>query len=170
MFAARLSAERTKPTERHTLTVKSSEAHCYRRTEGITGVVVSDSEYPRRVGQQIASKILDEFLSKFPEAQWKTLHPTVKYNPFPVLKEYMKKYQDPQQADGILQIQKELDETKVVLHKTIESVLERGEKLDTLIAKSNDLSSTSKMFYNQVCKSILYFTVVEQGYMRVILM
>lgn len=45
---------------------------------------------------------------------------------FPVLKEYLTKYQDPKAADSIMKIQKELDETKIVLHKTIESVLERG--------------------------------------------
>lgn len=46
-----------------------------------------------------------------------------------------------------MKIQKELDETKIVLHKTIESVLERGEKIDTLVSKSNDLSSQSKVCF-----------------------
>ena len=67
----------------------------------------------------------------------------------PELKEYLTKYQDPHQADSILRIQKELDETKIVLHKTIESVLQRGEKLDDLVAKSDGLSSQSKMFYRK---------------------
>lgn len=49
-----------------------------------------------------------------------------------------------------MKIQKELDETKIVLHKTIESVLERGEKIDNLVAKSDGLSSQSKLFYQQV--------------------
>lgn len=31
-----------------------------------------------------------------------------------------------------MKIQKELDETKITLHKTIESVLERGEKIDSV--------------------------------------
>lgn len=65
----------------------------------------------------------------------------------PELKQYLAKYQDPQQADSIMKIQKELDETKIVLHKTIESVLQRGEKIDDLVAKSDELSSQSKMFY-----------------------
>ena len=51
-----------------------------------------------------------------------------------------------------MKIQRELDETKIVLHKTIESVLERGEKIDTLVEKSNDLSSQSRMFYTQAKK------------------
>jgi hypothetical protein len=50
-----------------------------------------------------------------------------------------------------MKIQKELDETKIVLHKTIESVLERGEKIDNLVQKSDGLSAQSKMFYTQVC-------------------
>ena len=59
------------------------------------------------------------------------------------------KYQDPAQADSIMKIQKELDETKIVLHKTIESVLQRGEKIDDLVAKSDGLSAQSKMFYSK---------------------
>lgn len=49
-----------------------------------------------------------------------------------------------------MKIQKELDETKIVLHKTIESVLQRGEKIDDLVAKSDGLSAQSKMFYSEL--------------------
>lgn len=38
--------------------------------------------------------------------------------------------QDPAAADKLAKIQRDLDETKIILHKTIESVLDRGEKLD----------------------------------------
>jgi hypothetical protein len=54
-----------------------------------------------------------------------------------------------------MKIQKELDETKIVLHKTIESVLQRGEKIDDLVAKSDGLSAQSKMFYSGCPCSIL---------------
>lgn len=63
------------------------------------------------------------------------------------------KYQDPLNADKIGRIQRDLDETKVVLHKTIESVLERGEKLDTLVERSNDLSIASQVFYKTARKT-----------------
>jgi synaptobrevin family protein YKT6 len=74
--------------------------------------------------------VVDEFLSKYPRTAYSSANPQPLE--FPALKDYIVKYQDPQQADSIMKIQKELDETKIVLHKTIESVLERGEKLDTL--------------------------------------
>ena len=49
-------------------------------------------------------------------------------------------FQDPAQADQLTRIMNELEETKVVLHDTIEAALERGQKIDTLIEKSNDLT------------------------------
>lgn len=51
-------------------------------------------------------------------------------------------------------IQTDLDETKIILHNTIEALLQRGEKLDDLVAKSDDLSAQSKMFYKTVSNSI----------------
>ncbi|CAF1698565.1 unnamed protein product [Brassica oleracea var. botrytis] len=53
--------------------------------------------------------------------------------------------QDPAEADKLLKIQRELDETKIILHKTIDSVLARGEKLDSLVEKSSDLSMASQL-------------------------
>lgn len=66
-----------------------------------------------------------------------------------------------------MKIQKELDETKIVLHKTIESVLQRGEKIDDLVAKSDGLSAQSKMFYRMAAYPLsslvsLYFAPVHQ--------
>lgn len=102
------------------------------------------------MAHQLLSKIVDEFLAKYPRSAWAGTDAAAL--PFPALREYVQKYQDPQQADSIMKIQKELDETKIVLHKTIESVLERGEKIDSLVAKSDGLSAQSKMFYTQAKK------------------
>ena len=40
----------------------------------------------------------------------------------------------------------------MILHNTIDSVLQRGEKLDSLVEKSSDLSMASQMFYKQARK------------------
>lgn len=98
------------------------------------------------MAHQVLSKVVDEFLAKNPKSSWSSGQPTLV---MPELKDYLAKYQDPQQADSIMKIQKELDETKIVLHKTIESVLQRGEKIDDLVAKSDGLSAQSKMFYRK---------------------
>jgi len=142
-------AERTKPGQRQDIEQDSKTFHAYGRSEGICGIIISDHEYPALVAHQLLSKVVDEFISAHPQSEWATANPTIS---FPQLEEYITKYQDPQQADSIMKIQKELDETKIVLHKTIESVLERGEKIDELVAKSDGLSAQSKMFYTQAKK------------------
>lgn len=111
------------------------------------------------VAQSILSKVCDEFVSKYPRSAYKDAtkdslpkNQTSVNLPYPELEGYIQKYQDPNNADSIMKIQKELDEAKIILHKTIEGVLERGEKIDSLVAKSDDLSAQSKMFYTQAKK------------------
>ncbi|RDX78491.1 VAMP-like protein YKT61, partial [Mucuna pruriens] len=63
---------------------------------------------------------------------------------YPIRSAFSLLNQDPAEADKLLKIQRELDETKIILHQTIDSVLARGEKLDSLVEKSSDLSAASQ--------------------------
>lgn len=120
----------------------------YTRAEGVAGVVLTDKEYPPRVAFSLLNKILDEFITRFPNNQlW-----TQEQCSYPELQQYIETYQDPKQGDTIMKVQRELDETKIILHKTIESVLERGEKMESLVERSDVLSSQSKMFYKTAKK------------------
>ncbi|EDQ87614.1 uncharacterized protein MONBRDRAFT_33272 [Monosiga brevicollis MX1] len=139
-------AERTDEGVRQSVQEKQYFCHVHNRQDKLCGVVIVDEEYPARVAFSIISKALEEFKSKYPVASW-TSNP--RDMPFPELAEMLKKYQDPAQADSMLKVQQELDETKVVLHKAMESVLKRDEHLDDLVAKSDQLSSTSKVFYKK---------------------
>ncbi|WEW59185.1 palmitoyltransferase [Emydomyces testavorans] len=151
-------AERTRPGQRQDIEEKSYTFHAYARSEGVAAIIISDADYPALVAHQLLSKLLDDFLAQYPRTAFIDKPAAAAAGPqgallaFAPLKEYIVKYQDPSQADSIMKIQKELDETKIVLHKTIESVLERGEKIDSLVAKSDGLSAQSKMFYGQAKK------------------
>ncbi|RMZ92728.1 hypothetical protein DV736_g13, partial [Chaetothyriales sp. CBS 134916] len=149
MFAKTV-AERTRPGVRQDIEERNNTFHCYGSTAGIAAIIISDAEYPALVAHQLLSKIVDEFTSANPRSSYSS--PGVGKIPYPQLKEYIVKYQDPNQADSIMKVQRELDETKIVLHKTIENVLERGEKIDSLVQKSDGLSAQSKMFYQQAKK------------------
>ena len=144
--------------------------YAYTHSQGLTGVIITDHEYPQRVAFNVLNLILEEFLLKHPKIRWAAplayssgnsaigaaAAPTsrdVPFTPFPSLKEYLQKYQHPHEADSILKVQKEIDETKVILHKTIESMLDRGEKLDQLVDKSEKLSAQSKTFYKVAQKT-----------------
>jgi len=146
---AKTIAERTRPGQRQDVEEQDHTFHAYGRSEGICGVIISDHDYPALVAHQLLSKVVDEFLTSHPRHEWATGTSTLEV---PELQRDLEKYQDPKQQDSLLKIQQQLDETKIVLHKTIENVLQRGEKLDDLVQKSDGLSAQSKMFYKQAKK------------------
>ncbi|EME29285.1 VAMP-like protein YKT61 [Galdieria sulphuraria] len=123
--------------------------HVYNAPSGLATVVLCDKEYPRRVAFTLLGKVIDEFTKEFNENVWKTTYIELTCS---FVQKAVDEYQDPAKADSIVRIQKDLDETKIILHKTIDSVLERGTKLDALVEKSNDLSMQSKMFYRTARK------------------
>jgi len=120
--------------------------HIYMRADGLCGCVTCDSEYPPRVAFSILTKVLEDFDVQVPS--WKT-EKRSEVITWPPLDAAVAKYQDPANADQIMRIQKSLDETRDVLHNTIETVLQRGEKLEDLVERSGELSAQSKMFYKQ---------------------
>lgn len=117
------------------------------RSDGLCGAVTSDAEYPPRVAFTLVSTLLDEF-----DSQVKTWRKEIRNEAlsWPPLDQAIIKYQDPANADQIMRIQKNLDETRDILHNTIDTVLARGEKLEDLVERSNELSMQSKHFYKQV--------------------
>mmetsp|Transcript_10182 Transcript_10182/g.14872 ORF Transcript_10182/g.14872 Transcript_10182/m.14872 type:complete len:200 (-) Transcript_10182:116-715(-) len=150
-FMAKTFIKRTQPGQRQSVTHEGYVVHCYVRSDGLGGAVTTDSEYPARVAFVMLGQLLEEFTAAQGDT-WKTVttHESVA---FPPLEEYLAKFQDPSAADKVTKIQNDLDETTQILHKTIDSVLERGVKLDSLVERSNDLSSQSKMFYKSAKKT-----------------
>lgn len=122
---------------------------------GISFVAVTDLEYPERVVRALTLKIRDQFFAKFPRSAYENATKNSAPLKYPELKDLITEYQTPEQADPLMRLQKELDDTVFVMHKSINSVLQRGEKIDDLVAKSEDLSTQSKMFYTQVKDCII---------------
>ncbi|GFH51706.1 hypothetical protein CTEN210_08182 [Chaetoceros tenuissimus] len=150
-FFSKTFTKRTQPGQRQSITHESYVVHCYVRSDGLAGSVVTDQEYPSRVAFVLLTQVLDEFTNEYGNS-WRdnTQAYTMTFAP---LEEYLVKYQDPAAADKVTKIQKDLDDTTQILHKTIDSVLERGVKLDNLVERSDDLSKQSKMFYKQAKKT-----------------
>ncbi|KAI8060127.1 Longin-like domain-containing protein [Gongronella butleri] len=146
-FTAVTIAERTQTGQRQSVESENNVGHVYAHPQGLAGVIFTDKEYPSRVVFSLLNKVLDEFIVKFPRERWQG---TLDY---PELAQYIQKFQDPKQADTIMKVQNELEETTAILHKTIDSVLQRGEKLDALVDRSEALSSQSKMFYKTAKKT-----------------
>ncbi|TPX37106.1 hypothetical protein SmJEL517_g00902 [Synchytrium microbalum] len=152
-FFAITVSDRTEPGTRQKIQENNYVGHVYVRQDGLAAVIVTDAEYPQRVAFSALNRLIDEFSTKFPESRWGALNPSNTATVYPELKQHLDRFQDPQGADPFLRVQKELDETKIILNKTMEQLLQRGEKLDDLVAKSDQLSAQSKMFYKTAKKT-----------------
>ncbi len=152
-FFAETIAERTKPSERQSVEEGNYVGHVYTRSEGISGVLITDKDYPIRPAYTLLNKLVDEYLSTHPQSQWQDLTTANDQSKMDNLQTYITKYQNPAKADAIMKVQQELDDTKIVLQKSIESVLQRGEQLDSLVDKSEALTASSKTFYKQAKKT-----------------
>ncbi|GFS54525.1 synaptobrevin homolog YKT6 [Trichonephila inaurata madagascariensis] len=144
------TVERCHPASRMSVKEQAYMCHVYVRADSLSAALISDQEYPQRVAHTLLNKILEEFSNKFPPTSWTGEPNSIA---FPVLDKYLMDYQNPEQADSITKIHNELDETKIILHDTLQAVLERGEKLDDLVVKSEQLSVQSKAFYKTARKT-----------------
>lgn len=151
LFLTKTFLKRTEPGQRQSVEHEGYVVHCYVRSDGLAGTVTTDQEYPARVAFGLLGQLIEEFTQAHGDS-WKAVT-SPESVAFPQAAEYLEKYQDPASADKVTKIQKDLDETTQILHKTIDSVLERGVKLDNLVDKSNDLSAQSKLFYKQAKKT-----------------
>lgn len=117
----------------HKLCVSEKEYNIYALCiDNYTIIMTADREYQQRV----AFSMLDYIYQKMND----TLD----------LDDIIKKYQN--LTDEIYKIQKTIDATKCIMVDAIDKVLERGEKIDDLVSKSNDLSEGSKLFYKETKK------------------
>ncbi|XP_019170651.1 PREDICTED: VAMP-like protein YKT61 isoform X1 [Ipomoea nil] len=152
IFVGRTVARRTPPGQRQSVQHEEYKVHSYNRN-GLCALGFMDDPYPVRSAFSLLNQVMDEYLKIFGETWRSAQSDSTQSQQWPYLFEALNKFQDPAEADKLLKIQRELDETKIILHKTIDSVLERGEKLDSLVEKSSDLSAASQMFYKQAKKT-----------------
>ncbi|CAO4371991.1 Protein CBR-YKT-6 [Caenorhabditis briggsae] len=150
-FSSKLIVERSGLGTRSSVKENEYLLHCYVRNDGLSAVCVADLEYQQRVAMSFLGRVLDDFTNKVPAAQWAGIQKE-KDCSYVGLRELLERWQNPREADPMTRVQEEVEETKMVMHNTIQSVLDRGEKLDDLVKKSENLSDQSKMFYTSARK------------------
>ncbi|KAI0981856.1 hypothetical protein GJ496_007360 [Pomphorhynchus laevis] len=151
IFTSRTLINRLNLDSKATVTEGEYLAHAYVRRDRLSAVLFSSQDYQRRVAHSLLVKVLLEFERECPSTKWYT--GTEETIAFTKLAQMLSQYQVPENVDSIMRVQQDLDETKIILHRTLESLLDRGEKLDDLIVRSNDLGAQSKLFYHTAKKT-----------------
>ncbi len=149
-FFSKTIAERTERGIRQSVEEDANIAHAFTSLAGLACVIICDREYPSRVAFALINRLLDDFTATFSRDTWLATSSKLDY---PMLREMLVKYQNPHEADSIMRVQRELDDTKTVLRLTMQSLLERGERLDDLVGRSDELSRQSKMFFKSAKKT-----------------
>jgi len=150
-FTSKVLAERTSVGARQSVKEAEYMCHVFVRADSLAGVVVSDHEYPPRVAHTMLTRLLEDFAGQVTQPQWTEGKEVQGFAG--QCETYLAKFQDPKASDSMSRLQNDLDETKIVLHNTIEAVLQRGEKLDDLVDKSEALTMQSKAFYKTARKT-----------------
>ncbi|KAK3887784.1 hypothetical protein Pcinc_008112 [Petrolisthes cinctipes] len=150
-FTSKIITERSNECSRQSVKEQDYMCHVYVRSDNLAGVAITDHEYPYRVAHNMLNQVLDDFAAKVPSHFWPVTEESA--IPYTELPNTLAKWQNPREADSLTRVQEEVEETKIILHKTINAVLERGEKLDDLVSKSENLSLQSKTFYKTARKT-----------------
>ncbi|CAA3005107.1 VAMP YKT61 [Olea europaea subsp. europaea] len=112
VFVARTVAKRTPPGERQSVQHEEYKVHAYNQN-GLCVLGLMDDHYPVRSAFSLLNQVLEEYQKNFGDS-WKTVQAD-KTEAWPYLNDALTKFQDPAEADKLLKIQRELDETKIIL-------------------------------------------------------
>ena len=133
-------------------TCKKYKINITTRHNGLIGVLVTDDNYPRRISLTIIQNILDKFELKY------------NINDLNGIKDYcvskfnkechniLKANKDPSQSDDIYKTQKEVEDIKNIMEENIDKILDRGEKIEDIIERTNELDSNAYDFYRSAKK------------------
>jgi len=143
-FASRTFCQRTPEGSRQTVELEEIPYNChvYHRYGGLVCTALTDATYDTRVIFTYMGKILRDFNLEHPE--WNSINQDTNLHVEGFAQSFIA-YQN-ENCDQIKQIEKNLDDTKDIMHKNIDQVLERGENLDSLLKKSEDVSAMSYQF------------------------
>lgn len=157
-FHSRLCVSRTPVGKRSSIEMDQNlgKCHTWVHPQGIGAAVLVDAEYPMRVAFSLLSESVRIYLERM-GGKWEGAERDVTLQ-CPEVEELFQKFQNPEEADKLTKIEKDLEEVKTTVMQSMDDLLKRGENLDQLMQKSADLSSTSVQFYrtakknNQCCK------------------
>lgn len=155
LFLSRTLASKTNLSQRHGCTENEYTAWAYCRHDGLTAVAITSNNYSKRIIFNMLNKAQSIYEANQHNWTWSLTTIDQKHNPhiYDALTNLVQEYQNPKQVDSLERCQLDLENTNIVLHQSIDLLLNRGEKIDTLAAKSADLSAASKTFLRKAKKN-----------------
>ncbi|PRP80471.1 synaptobrevin domain-containing protein [Planoprotostelium fungivorum] len=118
----------------------------YMVSNGITFMCMADESFGRRVPFAFLEDLQKRFHSTYGEHAKMAHSYSLNSDMSKIMKSLMEKYSSTTEVDKINKIKNEIDETKNVMVANIEKVLERGERIELLVDKTEDLNRNALQF------------------------
>lgn len=149
IFLARTVAKRVALGAKTQITENGHVVYAYATLDGLIAIGVSDIEYNNRVAFTLLTELVPQFQQTF-RGKFESLEGKADdFLPWPYLETTLARYQNPEEVDKILRIKRDVEDTKTIMYNAIDQIIERGQKIDDLVAQSEDLGMASKTFYSQ---------------------
>eukprot|EP00871_Galdieria_phlegrea_P003073 jgi/Galph1/3767/GphlegSOOS_G2401.1 len=115
-------------------------------SEGVTYLCIARRLYPRRLVFSFLEDIRNRFVSAYGN-QISNAGPLQMQHDFrPVLQQQMEHFSNEVEADKLSRVQQQVDEVTSVMRNNIDDALNRGERLDVLVDKAEDLRGGASQF------------------------
>jgi vesicle-associated membrane protein 7 len=114
--------------------------------DGITYLCMADEEFGRRLPFAFLEDIKNRFKSTYADRGKTALAYGMNADFSRVLQNQMDYYSNNPNADRITRVRNEIDEVKTVMVQNIEKVLERGERIELLVDRTENLNQTAFQF------------------------
>jgi len=111
---------------------------------GLSPCAITDTEYPTNTAREFLSRAQGIFKKTVNESQWKKDGVDTVVG----MKELFEEFQSPEKVNKVYAIQKDVDDTKEIMQKNIQSMMERGEKIDQLDQTTQDIEFEAKKFHD----------------------
>lgn len=153
-FNSRLVISRTVKEERQEVVLEKGISYAYVTSDNIGINIITDEEYSKRVAFDLIYKIMQN-LNEFLFTKKINLNTYTKDTDigFKYLDTIVADWQNPKEKDNIMKLQTEIDDVTKIMKKNLSDLLQREENLESLMAKSNDLSKMSVDFYKKAKES-----------------
>ncbi|OMJ16415.1 Vesicle-associated membrane protein [Smittium culicis] len=122
----------------------SKLSYAYDSESGVVFMCVARESFGRRIPFSFLLEIKAQFESRFPDPLELDIS---QFNQYSILlAQEMTRYSASVKADPIRQVQNDISQVKEIMAQNIERVLERGDRIDLLVDKTNNLSTEAFAF------------------------
>jgi len=118
----------------------------YSVNDQITFLCMADEEFGRRIPFAYLEDLKNRFQSTYHDRAKNAIANSLNEDFSKVMQNLMAYYSNSKNSDNITRLKGEVDEVKQVMVQNIERVLERGERIELLVDKTDNLSSSAFKF------------------------